>query len=91
MVWRMPFWSGYEATLDSTVADMNNVAEGGFAGSVMAALFLRRFVSRARRFAHLDIFGWRPSPKPLGPRGAEVQATRAVLEVLGNEGIGSRE
>ena len=24
-VWRMPFWSGYEANLDSAVADMNNV------------------------------------------------------------------
>lgn len=84
-VWRMPFWSGYEASLDSPVADMNNVSDGPFAGSVTAALFLRRFVRQARRFAHLDIYGWRPAPKPLGPRGAEVQAARAVLEVLRQE------
>jgi len=81
-VWRMPLWSAYEASLDSPVADMNNVSDGPFAGAVTAALFLRRFVTRARRFAHFDIYGWRPSPKPLGPRGAEVQAARAVLEVL---------
>jgi leucyl aminopeptidase len=84
-VWRMPFWSGYESSLDSPVADMSNVSDGPFAGSVTAALFLRRFVSRARRFAHLDIYGWRPAPKPLGPKGAEVQGARAVLEVLRGE------
>ena len=81
-VWRMPFWSGYEASLDSSVADMNNVSDGPFAGSVTAALFLRRFVKQARRFAHFDIYGWRPSAKPLGPKGAEVQAARALFEVL---------
>ncbi len=81
-VWRMPFWPGYEASLDSPVADMNNVGEQPFAGSVTAALFLRRFVRRARRFAHLDIYGWRPSAKPLGPKGGEPQAARALFEVL---------
>ena len=81
-VWRMPFWSGYEPTLDSPVADMNNVSDGPFAGSVTAALFLRRFVKGARRFAHFDIYGWRPAAKPLGPKGGEVQAARAAFEVL---------
>jgi leucyl aminopeptidase len=81
-LWRMPFWSGYESNLDSPVADMNNVSDGPFAGSVTAALFLRRFVNQARRFAHFDIYGWRPAAKPLGPKGAEVQAARAVFEVL---------
>ena len=81
-VWRMPFWTGYESTLDSPVADMNNVSDGPFAGSVTAALFLRRFVKQARRFAHFDIYGWRPAPKPLGPKGGEVQAARAMFEVL---------
>ena len=81
-VWRMPFWTGYESTLDSAVADMNNVSDGPFAGSVTAALFLRRFVKQARRFAHLDIYGWRPAAKALGPKGGEVQAARALFEVL---------
>ena len=81
-VWRMPFWAGYEANLDSAVADMNNVSRAPFAGSVTAALFLRRFVRQARRFAHFDIYGWRPAAKPLGPKGGELQAARAVFEVL---------
>jgi leucyl aminopeptidase len=81
-VWRMPFWSAYEANLDSAVADMNNVSASPFAGSVTAALFLRRFVKHAARFAHLDIYGWRQAAKPLGPKGGEPQAARALFEVL---------
>lgn len=81
-VWRMPFWAGYEASLDSPVADMNNVSDGPFAGSVTAALFLRRFVKQARRYAHFDIYGWRPAPKPLGPKGGEPNAARAMFEML---------
>jgi leucyl aminopeptidase len=81
-VWRMPFWSGYESSLDSQVADMNNVSDGPFAGSVTAALFLRRFATQARRYAHFDIYGWRPAAKPLIPKGGEPQAARASFEVL---------
>jgi leucyl aminopeptidase len=81
-LWRMPFWAGYEANLDSAVADMSNVSESPFAGSVTAALFLRRFVKRARRFAHFDIYGWRQAAKPLGPKGGEPQAARAMFELL---------
>jgi leucyl aminopeptidase len=81
-VWRMPFWRAYDATLESGVADINNVSEQPFAGSVTAALFLRRFVRRAQRYAHLDIYGWRQSAKALGPKGGEPQGARALFEAL---------
>jgi leucyl aminopeptidase len=81
-VWRMPFWTAYESMFDSPVADMNNVSESGFAGSIIAALFLRKFVRRTRRYAHFDIYGWRPAAKAFGPRGGDVQATRALFEVV---------
>src|SRR5262249_44153052 len=84
-VWRMPFWSGYESNLDSAVADMSNVSEAPFAGSVIAALFLRRFVKRARAFVHFDIYGWRASAQALGPKGGEPQAARAMFELLCTE------
>jgi leucyl aminopeptidase len=84
-VWRLPLWPGYERYLDSEVADMSNVAEAPFAGAVTAALFLRRFVSRARRFAHFDIYGWRPAARPLGPKGGEPQVARAVFRTLKEE------
>jgi leucyl aminopeptidase len=59
-VWRMPFVDDYAAALESSIADMANVAiDGGKAfsgGAIIAALFLREFVGR-RRWAHLDIAG----------------------------------
>ena len=81
-IWRLPFWDGYESSLDSPVADLSNVSEGAFAGSVTAALFLRRFVRQTRRFAHFDIFGWRPAPRALGPKGGETQVARAMFDLL---------
>jgi leucyl aminopeptidase len=84
-VWRLPLWPGYDAKLDSPVADMNNVWDAPMAGSITAALFLRRFAPRAQRFAHFDIFGWRPTTGPLGPRGGEPQAARALFATLAKE------
>ncbi|MEO1543953.1 MAG: leucyl aminopeptidase family protein, partial [Pseudomonadota bacterium] len=84
-VWRMPLWKNYDRRLKSTVADMNNISDGPFAGAITAALFLKRFVSNARAFAHIDLYGWRPSPTPLGPKGGEPGSARAVFEALCEE------
>ena len=81
-VWRMPFWPGYERNLDSEVADMNNVSDGSFGGAITAALFLRRFVSEAKCYTHIDMYGWRQAARPLGPKGGEAHAARAVFETL---------
>jgi leucyl aminopeptidase len=81
-LWRMPFWDPYDRWLDSRVADLNNVTEGGFAGSITAALFLRRFVEKAKIFAHFDIFAWVPSARPGRPQGGEAQAIRALFAWL---------
>ena len=81
-VWRMPLWSGYDSMLASPVADMNNVASGSQAGSVIAALFLKRFAPASGSWAHFDIFAWRPKAAPGRPVGAEAQTMRALFEVL---------
>jgi leucyl aminopeptidase len=81
-VWRMPFWPGYDRLLDSPNADLGNVSEGAFAGAVTAALFLKRFAKGARHYAHFDIYGWRPAPRPLGPKGGEPHAARTMLDVI---------
>jgi leucyl aminopeptidase len=51
-LWRMPLWRSYDQLLDSKVADVNNVSSGGFAGSITAAMFLRRFVTAAKAWLH---------------------------------------
>ena len=81
-LWRMPLWRAYDDRYASKVADINNVATDGFAGSVIAALFLARFVSAAKSFVHLDIFAWNPAERPHGPVGGEAQGIRALLAVI---------
>ena len=81
-LWRLPLWQPYDAMLDSKVADLNNVASNGFAGSILCALFLQRFVAVAKSWLHLDIFAWTPAAKPGRPEGGECQAARAVYALL---------
>jgi len=81
-LWPMPLWSPYDAQLASKVADIGNTGAGGYAGSVVAALFLRRFVSQARVWVHLDIFGWAPEARPGRPVGGTDQGIRALYELL---------
>ena len=81
-LWRMPFWQPYDSMLDSKTADVNNVSGGSFAGSITCALFLKRFVSRAKAFAHFDIYAWTPAAKPARPEGGECQAARALYALL---------
>jgi leucyl aminopeptidase len=81
-LWRLPLWQPYDAMLDSKVADLNNVASNSFAGSILCALFLQRFVERAKAWLHLDIFAWTPTAKPGRPEGGECQAARAVYALL---------
>jgi len=81
-VWRLPLWAPYAAMLESKIADINHISGGAFAGSITAALFLRRFVTAAKAHVHFDIFAWNPSAKPGRPEGGEVQAARLVYALL---------
>jgi leucyl aminopeptidase len=81
-VWRMPLWSGYDSAIDSDIADVSNEADAwAQAGSVTAALFLKRFAPPGP-WAHFDIFAWNPRSRPGWPKGAEVQAIRALYALL---------
>jgi leucyl aminopeptidase len=81
-LWRMPLWRPYERKLNSKIADTNNVTSDGFAGSITAALFMKKFIGKAKIWAHFDIFGWNPVDKPHAPLGGEAQAIRAIFQVL---------
>ncbi len=81
-VWRLPLWQPYAPWLDSPVADINHTSSQAFAGSITAALFLKRFVEQAGDYVHFDIYGWTASDKPARPLGGEVQAARLVYALL---------
>jgi len=52
------------------------------AGSMTAALFLRRFVSPATSYVHFDIFAWSNATRPGRPEGGDVQAARLMYSLL---------
>jgi leucyl aminopeptidase len=81
-LWRLPLWRPYDQMLESKVADINNVSSGGFAGSITAALFLRRFVCAAKAWLHCDIYAWNQTARPGRPEGGECQAARALYRLL---------
>jgi leucyl aminopeptidase len=81
-LWRLPLWRGYEATLSSSVADLTNNPNYGYAGAITAALFLNRFVEKAKSWLHLDIAAWTDRPKPGRPHGGEANAARALYALL---------
>jgi leucyl aminopeptidase len=77
-LWRMPLFQAYRKMLDSKVADLNNVADSPYAGSVIAALYLAEFVASSTPWAHLDILAWNTSAKPGRPEGGEAMGLRAL-------------
>jgi leucyl aminopeptidase len=81
-LWRLPLWRPYDAMLTGKIADISNAPGSPFAGSITAALFLQRFVTNAKAWAHFDVYAWNPSARPHGPEGGEVQAARALFSLI---------
>jgi leucyl aminopeptidase len=81
-LWHLPLWPGYDDELSSRIADLNNVSTSGFSGAITAALFLKRFVSEARTWMHIDLYSWNSKDRPGRPVGAEAQCIRALYTFL---------
>jgi leucyl aminopeptidase len=78
LVWPMPLWDEYDANLKSDVADFSNMGSREGA-AIVAALFLRRFIEKGTRWAHLDIAG-----------PGYVVKSAPLLPVAGGTGMGVR-
>jgi leucyl aminopeptidase len=81
-VWPMPLWSGYDEELASKIADLSNVSAAPFAGSIIAALFLKRFISNTPNWLHIDLYAWNTRERPGRPVGAEAQCVRALYRLI---------
>ena len=81
-IWRLPLWEGYHEWLSSTIADLNNVSSRPMAGSIVASLFLHRFVAKSVRWAHLDTYAWNDQGRPGRPEGGEALGLRAMFHAL---------
>ncbi len=81
-MWPMPLWAGYDDDLASRVADLNNVSTTQFAGSIIGALFLKRFVTRTRDWLHADVYAWNAKERPGRPVGADPHTVRALYRLI---------
>jgi leucyl aminopeptidase len=81
-VWPLPLWAGYDDELTSKIADLSNVSSTPFAGSIIGALFLKRFVTATPAWLHLDLYAWNAKDRPGRPVGAEAQCIRALYKLI---------
>jgi leucyl aminopeptidase len=81
-LWRLPMYLPYESWLSSEVADTNNIAQGGFAGSIVAALFLNKFVRPTTNWIHIDTYAWSDSNKPGHSKGGDILGVRAAHKLI---------
>lgn len=77
--WELPLVHDYRPDLESNVADLANVAQGGYGGAIHAGLFLEEFVG-GLPWAHLDIagVGFTDRDIPNAPRGGVGFGTRML-------------
>jgi leucyl aminopeptidase len=81
-LWRMPLWEPYDEMLKSDIADLANSSNSPMAGSITAAMFLKRFIPEGVSWAHLDTYAWRDAPKPGRPKGGDALGLRAIFALL---------
>lgn len=82
--WPMPVNEDFDKQLDSPAADMRNLATSPYGGASTAAAFLKRFVTKDRPWAHLDIAGtaWLKADKPFCPTGASGFGVRSLYHLV---------
>ncbi|CAM2888239.1 aminopeptidase [Legionella steigerwaltii] len=81
-VWQLPLYAPYEKFLRSSIADMTNCSDYPYAGAIIAALFLQRYITKTTPWLHFDIMAWSEQSKPGKPEGGEVMGLRTVMEYL---------
>jgi leucyl aminopeptidase len=82
--WPMPLPEELRKGLDSTVADIANVAGERWGGMLVAGLFLKEFVPDGARWAHVDIAGpafHEGEPYGYTPKGGTGAAVRLLVQV----------
>jgi len=81
-LWRLPLHPGYDSWLSSPIADLNNVSSKPFAGAIVAALFLQRFIAPGSRWVHLDTYAWNDTTRPGRPEGGEALGLRGLFTFI---------
>jgi leucyl aminopeptidase len=81
-LWQLPLHQPYRTMLDSKVADLSNISNNSYGGSITAALFLQEFTRADIPWIHIDLMAWNLRSLPGRPEGGEAMGMRAVCELI---------
>jgi leucyl aminopeptidase len=81
--WQLPVGADYSRMIKSDIADMKNIGPARKAGTIVGAVFIQEFVSKAK-WAHLDIAGtaWCDNERPHMAKGPTAVAVRTLLKLV---------
>jgi len=84
-VWQLPLWDDYDKMIDSEIADVRNSGKTRQAGTILAGMFLKRFVGKYP-WAHIDIAAtaMRDSESDYDPKNATGTGVRLITQYLCN-------
>jgi len=81
-LWRLPIYQPYENRLNSDVADTNNISADSFAGAIIAALFLNKFVKKNINWLHVDTYAWNEGIKLGAVKGGDILGVRSIYDLI---------
>ncbi|MFZ1322425.1 MAG: leucyl aminopeptidase [Ignavibacteria bacterium] len=85
-VWQLPLWDEYDKMINSDIADVRNSGVVREAGTILAGMFLKRFIGDYS-WAHIDIAAtaMRNKESDYDPKNATGSGVRLVTQFLMNE------
>ncbi len=84
-LWQLPLHQPYRALIESKVADLSNISDSAYGGSITAALFLQEFTRPDIPWVHIDLMAWNVRTLPGRPEGGEAMAMRALFKLIQQE------
>ncbi|MGB3574294.1 MAG: leucyl aminopeptidase family protein, partial [Phormidesmis sp.] len=81
-LWQLPLHEPYRAMLESKVADLNNISNTPYGGSITAALFLQTFTQGQTPWVHVDFMAYNLRNLPGRPEGGEAMGMRSLFALI---------
>ena len=81
-VWELPFFAPYGKWLNNEISDLNNSPNTPFAGSIIAAEFLKKFITNTNNYLHFDVYSWNNGTNRYVPKGGAAQGIRAIYQLI---------
>ncbi len=81
-LWELPFFEPYGKWLNNEISDLNNSPSTPFAGSIVAAEFLKKFINKTSNYLHFDVYSWNNGTNRSVPKGGAAQGIRAIYELI---------